>query len=156
MANHFWKLFDELTTSVEFYLYVHTDRNLWDAKGYIDANDLDDLFNVVDDVFDEIAPDVQYMVKVALRCTLLGRTCPDTYNNPYAFEDLFDLAVRNMQHVLIDYKKELQASLHTSFHSAIVIQKQWKKCVTDPNYQVCKTRLLRDFEDLSSELKSVH
>ena len=156
MANHFYKLYNELSNRLRFYMYIHVNRNLWEENGHIIPEDIGDLYSIIDDTFDEIAPDVQYMVKVALRCTLVGRTCPDTYNNPYAFEDLFDLALRNMQHVLVDYKESIQASLYVSFHSALVIQKQWKRCVSDPHYQVCKNRLRKEFEEVSSELKSVH
>lgn len=156
MENHFWKLYNELTNRLGFYMYIDVDRRFWEETGHIIPEDIGDLFSIVDDTFDEITPDVQYMVKIALRCTLLGRTCPDAYNNPYAFEDLFDLALRNMQHVLVDYQESIQASLHVSFHSALMIQQQWKRCVSDPHYKVCKNRLRREFEEVSSELKSVH
>ena len=48
-------------------MYIHINRNVWEENDQISPEDIGDLYSVVDDTFDEIAPDVQYMVKVALR-----------------------------------------------------------------------------------------
>jgi hypothetical protein len=36
--------------------------------------------------------------------------------------------------------------------SANIIQKQWKKCISNPNYKICKNRLLREYKNLIDNL----
>lgn len=40
--------------------------------------------------------------------------------------------------------------LETKTNAAILIQKVWRRCVTNPSYRVCQLRLLKEFSELTS------
>jgi hypothetical protein len=147
MATHFQRLYDVLSHDLDFHLVVFVNRRYWEKNNTISLRDIETLYEIVQETFDETEPDIQYMVMLALRCTLI-RPFPDTYENAYACEDVYELAVRNVQHILMDYRDRLIRSLHMAHHSALVIQKQWRKCITNPEYKACKNRLFREFENL--------
>lgn len=148
MATHFERLYNALSHDLEFYLTVNLDRTHWEKNGSVRPYDMDLLFYIIQDSFQETEPDIQYMCMVALRCTLIRDYPHDTEDNPYACEALYELAVRNVQHVLVDYRQRLIQSLHAAHHSAFVIQKQWRKCIANPEYQVCKDRIIREYNEI--------
>lgn len=137
----------KLLRELEFYLNVHVDRTYWEEHNTIKSSDIQNLCDIVDNNFDDIEPDIAYTVNVSIRCTLV-RPFPDIYQDRFACENVFDLVVRNAADILDDYQERLTESLRASNHSAFVIQKQWRKCVSNPDYKVCKDRLLREFSDL--------
>ena len=152
MATYFQRLYDGLSHDLDFHLVVFINRRYWEQNNTIDLDQMKDLFDIVNEEFLYIIePDIQYMIMVALRCTLLSRPYPDVYENAYACEDVYELAVRNVQRILMDYRDRLKRSLHLAHHSALIIQKQWRKCITNPEYKACKNRLFREFENLQKE-----
>jgi transcription elongation factor GreA-like protein len=155
MATHFERLWNTLTYDLEFFLTVNVNRTHWEQFDTVSEDDMRNAFEIIQEAFNDIDPDIQYMCMVALRCTLL-RPFPNIYENAYACEDVYDLAVRNVQHVLADHRQRLIESLRATHHAAFVLQKQWLKCYWNPEYKVCKNRLQRDFEELSSDLKRVN
>lgn len=148
MALHFQSLYNALSHDLWAHLTAHLDRHHWEKHGAVKETDMDELFKIIIEAFDETEPDIQYMCMVALRCTLIRPYPHDDENNPYACESVYDLAVRNVQHVLADHRKRLIRSLHAAHHSALVIQQQWKKCTTKSEYHMCRARLDRELDEL--------
>jgi hypothetical protein len=148
MATHFERLYNALSYDLEFYLTVNLDRTHWEEHNKVREHDMQTVFEIIQDLFQETEPDIQYMCMVALRCTLIRPYPHDAEDNPYACEAVYELAVRNVQHVLADHRQRLIQSLHAAHHSAFVIQKQWKKCIANPEYQMCKDRLMREYNEL--------
>ena len=155
MATHFEHLYNALSYDLEFYLAVNLDRTYWEEHNKIRETDMQTAFEIIQHCFDETEPDIQYMCMVALRCTLIRDYPHDTEDHPYACEDVYELAVRNVQHVLADHRQRLIQSLHAAHHSALLIQKQWKKCQSNPNYKVCKERLVREYNELGAAYPSM-
>ncbi len=150
MATHFERLYNAISYDLEFFLTINLDRTYWINNGHVRPRDIEIALEIIQEHFDETEPDIQYMCMVALRCTLLRPYPHDDDDNRYAVENLYDLAIRNVQHVLTDYRQRLIESLHAAHHSALVIQKQWRKCISNPEYQMCKNRLTREWTDLEN------
>jgi len=148
MATYYSDLYENLSRELNFDMDVFLDRGYWLVSNTIFPADMLNIYNIIDRNFNGSAPDIAYSVKVAVRCTLI-RPYPE---GPYGCEDVFELAVRNAQQVLSDYKYELINTLHHDNHSALVIQRQWKKCISNPEYKLCKGRLLREFDELAGSL----
>lgn len=150
MATHFERLYNAVSYDLEFFLSINLDRTYWINHGHVRPRDMQIAFEIIQEHFDETEPDIQYMCMVALRCTLIRPYPHDDEDHRYAVEDVYELAVRNVQHVLADHRQRLIQSLHAAHHSALLIQKQWRKCVANPEYQVCKNRLTREWTDLET------
>lgn len=35
-------------------------------------------------------------------------------------------------------------------HAVMIIQKHWRRCISDPAYSVCKNRLMNEFNEISA------
>lgn len=40
--------------------------------------------------------------------------------------------------------------LETKTNAAILIQKVWRRCITNPRYRMCQSRLLKEFSELTN------
>jgi hypothetical protein len=108
MPMTFQHIYNSLTYDLEFFLTVNLDRTYWENHNSIKPRDIEICYEIVEEAFgDDTEPDIQYMVKTALYCTLM-RDFPYDEESPYACEKVYELAIRNVQEVLNDYRDRLE------------------------------------------------
>jgi hypothetical protein len=84
------------------------------------------------------------------------RTRPERTRGMSAF--LTDLAARGVEYIRYRESRHWYSAIYNVLdelstwrnrhYAARKIQRAWKRCVTDPEYTVCKNRLLREFAEL--------
>lgn len=63
------------------------------------------------------------------------------YNFAYDYDIFYDLRCRAIDHLCNEYKKILMASR---------IKRMYKRSKSDPNYNMCRVRLQKEFENLKN------
>lgn len=144
-----------LREELRFQLIVHVPRRYWEDLDGLDDGTNENIKATLRDVF---APWIQkyqstHVVCILMQCQeVLGHVIWGAMNVPYPQNP--DLHI----HSVIDnaynvYVQMTYATLRTEMimlnHSVQVIQRVWRKCVSDPSYEVCKRRLAEEFKTLT-------
>lgn len=140
---------------LEFQLNVHTDMHFWEDMDHLDNETILNIHVTVRDIFARISNQYVYhtnVVRVADEAaTFIEYATRTALNVPYprnpilhiemVIDNLFDLYNRL-------FYARLRTEMIMATHGVHMIQRNWKKCVSDPTYHVCRRRLMREFEEL--------
>jgi len=128
---------------------------LWDENGELTAADVAALNQGIVDAFRpiRIAYESSHEVSEALEASLIliqncswcGLNLP-FLNSPYEHQ------LHVYENVQAAFNRACYARLRTEMimvnHNAEVIQRSWRRCITDPEHPACRRRLEMDFSDL--------
>ena len=140
---------------LEFQLNVHTDMRYWDEMDHLDDETLLNIHVTVRDIFARISTQYAYnpeVVRIANEAaTMIEYAIRTAMNVPYPRNPLFHIE-SVIDNVFDIYNRLFYARFRTEMimatHGAHLIQRNWKKCISDPQYRVCRNRLMKEFDEL--------
>lgn len=153
---------EDLRNHLEYQLVVNTDRDYWREFDRISPQNNEDVNAVIDLAFRDIvrwyehAPPVQAILERAQ--FLFKITVWSAMNVPFPAEPHLhiDHVIDNAFEV---YTRFVYADLRTEMvmtnHSVQVLQRNWRRCVTDPNHPVCRRRLEYEFNEFKNQVDCV-
>ena len=146
-----------LTTELGFQLTIHTDMIQWEATDRLETGDLENINATIRDVFapfirkyayTEVVPILQYCRNSLCHVVWASMNVPFPRD---PFEHI-DRVVENTINVMVKTLYEsLKHKMLMANHYAHVIQRNWRRAISDPSYVACRNRLLYEFKKISSE-----
>ena len=133
---------------------------LWDENGELTAADVATLNQGIVDAFHplRVAYESSHEVSEALvnsliliqNCAWCGMNLP-FLNSPYEHQLLV------YQNVQTAFNRVCYSGLRTEMimanHNCEIIQRSWRRCITNPNHPACRRRLEMDFAAFNDDLK---
>ena len=151
------ELEERLSAELGFQLVVHTDMLKWEAFDRLDSSDWENINATVRDVFapfirryayTNAVPILQQCRNAVINIVWSAMSVPFP-RNP------FEHVERVIQNTIDVIRRTVRVSLcHEMLmadHYAHFIQRNWRRCIADPSYAVCRKRLLFEFKKISSE-----
>lgn len=146
----------DIRDRLEYLLLVDLNIAFWEALDAPSPDDERALNTAIDEVFEaplrryDRVPDVRTILLYARRllrnCVWVGINVPFPRNPTVHCERVIDT-------VFEIYDLEIYAVLRTEMimanHHAAVLQRNWRRCITDPKHPACRRRLIREFEEIS-------
>lgn len=135
------------------------DYNLWEELDEIDGDSINNVINVLDI---PLAPlrasytNVKPVTDLLDYCKILLESCLWTgLKTPCPRYPGLYLA-RLIENLMEVYNHAIYAQLRTEMimanHNAEVLQRTWRRCITDPTHPACRRRLEREFIEWSESL----
>ena len=151
------ELVTRLRLELEFQLTVHVNMTLWEEMDRLDNEDWQNINATVRDVF---APYIRRYAYTTIVITL--QNCRNALihvvwaamNVPFPrnpFEHVERVVENTIDIVRRTVYDSLQRDMLFANHYAHVIQRNWRRSVSDPRYTACRKRLLYEFKKISSE-----
>jgi hypothetical protein len=148
---------EKLTRELVFQLNFHVNMTHWEEMDRLDNDDWENINATLRDVF---APYVrQYGYTAAEPILQDGRNALvhvvwAAMNVPFP-RNPFEHAERVVDNTLNVFLRTTYPNLRTEMimvnHYATVIQRNWRRTISDPAYLVCRKRLMYEFKKISSE-----
>lgn len=148
--------------SLLFPLIVNTDRNYWFRHGRVKEEDLEmysfEIYNAVEKLREPythtkvraIFNDIEI---VLYYCINSGMSVPCRDMDDYGPDDHIEQVLNNAIHITsLDHEDRLRNAIRSTNKDVRTIQKYWRRCISDPNYQVCRQRLHREFTHTNQEV----
>jgi hypothetical protein len=151
------ELIEHLSEELTFQLTIHTDMVKWEVTSRLETDDWENINATVRDVF---APWVrQYAYTAALpilqHCrNALCHVVWASMNVPFPHDPFehIDRVVENTVNVVrLTVYEILKREMLMANHHAHVIQRNWRRAISDPSYLACRNRLMDEFKKISSE-----
>jgi hypothetical protein len=148
LETHMW-------AELQFQLTVHVPRRYWEHMNELDLETLENIKATLRDVFSPwiyMYRNTSVEMILVQSCYILVQVVWAAMNVPYPRDPDAHIqsVLRNTHHV---YTEMLYAFLRTEMimtnHAVEVIQRSWRKCISDPSYTVCRNRLLNEFNQIS-------
>jgi hypothetical protein len=151
------ELIDHLSEELRFQLTIHTDMTRWEATDRLETDDCENINATIRDVFapfvrryayTEIVPILQYCRNSLCHIVWSAMNVPFPRD---PFEHI-DRVVENTINVMVKTLYEsLKHKMLMANHYAHLIQRNWRRAITDPSYVACRKRLMYEFKKISSE-----
>jgi len=144
---------DLLSTYLGMYLNVHIDFTYWEETNEHQVDTILDIADAIDDAFEPIMERHESVSDVwnALdnHRNFIQNATWAAVNVPFPRDPYrhMDRVFTNIQ-ILASNTNQIREVMLKAAHRTEVIQRNWRRCVADPNYTVCKRRLLRESEEL--------
>lgn len=146
-----------LIAELTFQLVVHTDMTKWEATDQLDNDDWENINATIRDVFATSIRQYGYTAAVPVlqnsRNALIHAVWA-AMNVPFP-RNPFDHIERVVENMVFMFNRTTYAILRTEMimanHYAQLIQRNWRRVISDPVYAVCRNRLLFEFKKISSE-----
>ena len=129
----------------------------WEAMDRLETDDLENINATVRDVFAPWVRRYAYTAVVPILQYCRNALCHVVWasmNVPFPrdpFEHI-DRVVENTINVIVKTVYEsLKYEMFKADHHARVIQRKWRRAISDPSYVACRNRLLYEFKKISSE-----
>ena len=146
---------DLLNQYLGMYLTVNFDFDYWEEMDEHQVDTILDIGDAIDDAFEPIMERHESVSEVwnALDAhrDLIQNATWAAVNVPFPRDPYrhMDRVCMNIQMVASNTHKIREVMLKAA-HRTEVIQRNWRRCVSDPNYTICKRRLLREAGELMS------
>jgi hypothetical protein len=147
-----------LNGELMFQLAIHTGMVEWNLTDRLDNRDWENTNATIRDVFapfirqygyTTVEPIMQNCRNVLIHVVWAAMNVPFP-RNPW------DHVERVVENTLNMFNRTMYANLRTEMfmvnHSAHIIQRIWRRAITDPSYLVCRSRLMYEFKKISSEM----
>lgn len=152
------ELIERLSEELTYQLTIHTDMRQWEATDRLETDDWENINATIRDVF---APWVrQYAYTAAVRPVLQhcrNAICHVVWASmcvPFP-RDPFEHIERVVENTINVIRRTVYATLRAEMnivnHHAHIIQRNWRRAISDPAYLVCRKRLMYEFKKISSE-----
>jgi hypothetical protein len=148
-----------LGAEFKFQLAVHTNMTQWEA---MDRLGNDDWENIIATVRDAFAPFIRRYAYTAVgpilqNCQItLSHVVWAAVNVPFPrnpFDHIERVVENTLNVVRLTMRDKLRAEILMANHYAHLIQRNWRRVITDPTYAMCRKRLMYEFKKISSELE---
>jgi ABC-type ATPase involved in cell division len=153
---------EDLATSLDIQLILNMDVAYWREMDHISAQDRQGIRRVIDEALVDLMhrySAVPPIIAILEHCRIL------IMNVVWASMDvpcpnLTDLhAVRVIENAMEVYNENIYAPLRTEMimanHNAEVLQRTWRRCITDPSHTACRRRLEYEFNDALRDLNTL-
>jgi len=143
---------DSLWRGLEFLLIVNLDRSFWEEVDEIDLATFNNISTVVDEasvdlrnqyvgtdvipILDLISLEVKMIIRSGMYVPFPRD--PDRH---------MDCVIHNAQCEMYVRLDELRQAMLRVNHHAHLLQRSWRRVITDPSHLACRRRLDREFED---------
>jgi hypothetical protein len=148
----------KLNGELMFQLAIHTNMTEWDYNDRLSNEDWENINATIRDVF---APFIRQYGYTAAEPILqnsrnaLIHVVWASMNVPFP-RNPWDHVERVVENTLNVFNRTTYANLRTEMimanHHANVIQRNWRRAISDPGYIVCQNRLMYEFKKISSEM----
>lgn len=152
----------DLRGLLEFQLGFVIDRRFWIDNGELSAVDNQMIEQVIDGAFMDLMhryQNVQAVMEILEYCRILiqnvvwaAMNVPRT-SCSVATYDHIEAVINN---AIAVYNRVIYAPLRTEMimanHNAEVLQRNWRRCITDPSHLACRRRLQYEYEDSVRDL----
>lgn len=156
MVDNELDLFEQrLRAELVFQLSMHINMTRWEEFDILERDTWENINATIRDVF---APRVrqygytpaEYLFQVCRNVLVLvvwsSMNIPFP-RNPFSH---IDRVVENTLDVFRKSRPALRKEMMTANHYAHMIQRNWRRVITDPSYAMCRKRLLMEFDQLVS------
>jgi hypothetical protein len=151
------ELIEHLSEELTYQLTIHTDMRQWEATDRLETDDMENINATIRDVFAPFIRKYAYtsVVPILQYCrNALAHIVWASMNVPFPrdpFEHI-ERVVENTINVMVKTSYEsLKHKMLMANHYAHVIQRNWRRAISDPGYLVCRKRLMNEFKKISSE-----
>jgi len=152
----------DLRSSLEIQLIMNTHMVEWNELDRMSDHDNEAIRRVIDMCFEDMnhrystAPPVMAILE---HCRiLLQNVVWASMNVPWP--EVPDLHIeRVLDNTMEVYNRVIYAPLRTEMimtnHNVEVLQRTWRRCITDPSHPVCRRRLEYEFNDALRDLNTL-
>ena len=151
----------DLRSALEIQLIMNTHMVEWHELDHLSDTDTAALIRVIDSCFEDLMhryQNAQFVMEILEHCRILIQNVVwASMNVPWPeVPDLHIEAVVN--NALTVYNRVIYAPLRTEMimanHNAEVLQRTWRRCITDPSHPACRRRLEYEFNEANQYLQS--
>ena len=146
-----------LNAELEFQLTVHTDMTQWEAMDRLDNEDWENINATIRDVFASLIRQYGYTAAEPIlqnSRNALIHVVWAAMNVPFP-RNPFNHIERVIENMLNVFNRTTYANLRTEMimvnHNTHLVQRNWRRVITDPAYLVCQNRLMYEFKKISTE-----
>ena len=142
----------------KFQLAVHTNMTQWEA---MDRLGNDDWENIIATVRDALAPFIRRyaytaVVPILQNCQItLIHVVWAAVNVPFPrnpFDHIERVVENTLNVVRLTMRDNLRTEILMANHYAHLIQRNWRRVITDPEYAMCRKRLMYEFNQINTKL----
>jgi hypothetical protein len=151
------ELIENLSTELRFQLTIHTDMIHWEAMDRLDTDDWENINATIRDVFAPWVRRYAYTAAVPILqpCrNALSHVVWSSMNVPFP-RDPFEHIERVVENTTDVIRRTVYTSLQREMlmanHYAHLIQRNWRRSIANPEYVMCRKRLMYEFKKISSE-----
>ena len=144
----------ELFNSLEFQLIVGTNQAFWDEEDCLSNQCLVGIEEAVDRGFQEMMERYEGTTVLTILETarvVIQNAVFAAMHVPFPRDPDRHMArvLRNIREIYVDVAyAPVRTEMVMLNHHAQVVQRTWRKCITDPSHPACRRRLQREFECL--------
>jgi hypothetical protein len=146
----------DLRQLLELRLIVLSDDDFWAEMGGLSLEDNQLTEAIIDSAFTDLEHryhNAQFVVDILEHCRILIQNVVWAAMNVPRPDDPgahIDAVIDNAMAV---YNRVIYAPLRTEMimanHNAEVLQRTWRRCITDPHHPACRRRLMYEFDQVS-------
>jgi hypothetical protein len=151
------ELEERLSAELRFQLTFHTDMTQWEAMDRLETGDWENINAAIRDVFAPCVRQYSYTPAVTTLQNCRNALCHVVWaamNVPFP-RDPFHHIECVVENTLNVFRRTVYETLRNEMlmanHYAHMIQRNWRRAVADPEYLVCRNRLMYEFKKISSE-----
>lgn len=145
----------DLRTALEIQLVMNTNMGYWNEVDNLSNEDNEAIRRVIDLCFVDMChrySAVPQISAVLEHCRILIQNVVWVSMN-VPFPEVPDLHIeRVIDNTIEVYNRVIYAHLRTEMimanHNAEVLQRTWRRCITDPYHPACRRRLMYEFEQV--------
>lgn len=147
-----------LCEELRFQLTVHTDMRKWEAMHRLDTPDWENINATIRDVFAPWVRRYAYTNAVPILQQCRNGLCHVVWSAmsvPFPrdpFEHIERVIENTINVIRLTVYTTLKHEMLMADHYAHVIQRNWRRAISDPSYLVCQRRLENEFKKISGEL----
>jgi hypothetical protein len=152
----------DLMTALEVQLVMHTNMQYWRETDHLSREDTETNERIIEDCFVDLLHryrDVKPIVELLEYCLILIQNVTWAAMNVPCPEVPVHHIERVVENVMEVYNRVIYAPLRTEMimanHNAQVLQRTWRRCITDPNHPACRRRLEYEFSNALRDMESL-
>jgi len=146
---------EDLLAALDVQLIINTDVDYWREMDHISDHDRQAIRRVIDEALMDLThrySAVPPIIAILEHCRILIQNVVWASMN-VPCPNLTDLhAVRVIDNAMEVYNENIYAPLRTEMimanHNAEVLQRTWRRCISDPTHIACRRRLEYEFHNM--------
>jgi hypothetical protein len=152
----------DLRAALELQLMVNTHMGFWNETDHLSDEDNESIRRVIAECFIDMAhrySAVPVISELLAYCLILIQNVVWAAMNvpwPVVPELHIEAVINNAMEV---YNRQIYAHLRTEMimanHNCEVLQRTWRRCITDPSHPACRRRLEYEFEEQLRDLNAL-
>ena len=164
--NDVTHLYDSIRDYLDFSLVVMTNRTYWEEMNTVSDDDIrmynDTIADAINPCYDKyrgtavqtILEQMEYVICTSVR-TGMSTAYPLFHNEPYAVERHMDRVVVNTMRIVDEFYDDLMYEMFIANRQVKKIQEYWKRAISNPEYTLCRARLMKEWVEFDLTIKSV-